>query len=175
MMVIISVILLNVLWFACVLGASNGLLWPSLASLVVLLVVVFANTGFYKKDLYVIGFSLFIGILIDGLLQGSGLLVYASPFHEYSLLPPIWIMILWVGFAASIKTGMQWFLRHPKLGVIVMTLGAPMSYYSASRLGAVEISSMLTALMAIALGWLIYFLCITQLFYPNGGRNDVLA
>lgn len=175
MMVVLNIILLNLLWIACVLGASNGWLWPSIVSLCILLLITYIYAGINRKDFNAIVFSLIFGSLIDGFLQGSGLLIYASPFHQVSYLPPVWILILWIGFAASIKTGMQWFLYNPVIGTVIMTIGAPVSYYSASRLGAVSITSFEDAMLVIAVGWLIYFVCITQFFYPKGSRKDVMV
>ncbi len=175
MMVILNIVLLNLLWFACVLGASNGVLWPSVIGLFVLLMVTFIYEDINKKDFNVILFSLLFGGLLDGFLHASGLLVYASPFHQLSYLPPIWILFLWIGFAASIKIGMQWFLANPTIGVVIMTVGAPMSYYSASKLGAVEFVNMFEAMLVIGLGWMVYFVCITQVFYNRRGHKNALA
>ena len=175
MMVILNIVLLNVLWFACVLGASNGLLWPAVACLFVLLMVTYIYEDINKKDFQVIVFSLLFGGIIDGFLHASGLLVYASPFHQLSYLPPVWILFLWIGFAASIKIGMKWFLDNPILGVLVMTIGSPLSYFSASKLGAVQFGNMPDAMIVIALGWMLYFICITQIFYTKGSNEDVLV
>jgi len=175
MMVVLNIILLNLLWFACVLGASNGLLWPSIVCLSLLLMFVVIYVGFNRKDMKVIVFSLLFGTLVDGYLQSSGLLIYASPFHQLSYIPPVWIMFLWIGFGASIKTGMQWFLANPMIGTVIMTVGAPVSYFSASRLGAVVFTDWLEVMSLIAIAWLIYFVCITQLFYPKGRHKDVMV
>ncbi len=174
-MVILNVILLNVLWLASVLGAANKLLWPAVLCLILLLAVTYIYEGLNKTDRTLIIFSLVFGTVLDGLLQASGLLIYASPFHPFSWLPPLWIMFLWIGFAASIKVGMRWLVVNPVVGTLIMSIGAPISYYSASKIGGVELVHPFHAMLAIALGWFIYFICVTQFFYDKQEQKNVWA
>ncbi|WP_198538311.1 DUF2878 domain-containing protein [Marinicella sediminis] len=169
-----QIILLNLLWFASVLGAANALLLPAILSLFLLLAVVFVYQGFDRKDCKVILISLLCGLLIDGFLNSTGWLVYAAQMHDLRYLPPFWIMMLWLGFAATIRTGMNWMLKSPALGAVFMLIGAPLSYYSASRLGAVELLQPWPVMITIGLTWLVYFLILTQIHNQPEGR-DVLV
>lgn len=175
MMVIISIILLNLLWFASVLGAANQLIWPAFLVLFVLLVVSFIYEDIDRKDAKVILFSLFFGILCDGFLNVSGLVIYNNVLFNFEVLPPIWIMLLWIGFGVSIKSGLQWLLNAPMLGALFMAVGAPLSYYSASQLNAVKFSDTLEAMTVVGVAWLLYFVGIVYIKNTKEGKNNALV
>lgn len=159
----LNLILLNVLWFASVLGAANQIIWPSALCLMLLLSVLFIYQKTSVVDLKLIGFSLLFGSLLDGYLHTSGLVLYASGFVAWGLLPPIWILFLWIGFGASINVGMQWMINRPLLGALCITTGAPLSYYSASKLDAVAFDNTIMAMGVIAVAWLAYFMAVLML------------
>jgi len=175
MMVITQIILLNVLWFASVLGAANGWLMPAVVATTVLLSVIFIYQGFDQQDGKIIGISVLMGLLIDGFLSSTGWLVYAMHGHQVSFLPPLWIMLLWLGFGATIRTGMHWMFNNPVMGAVFMLIGAPLSYYSAFRLGGVELLQLWPVMITIGVSWLIYFLILTVIINQTEQRDDVLA
>lgn len=174
-MVITQIILLNVLWFASILGAANGLLMPAVAATTVLLAVIFIYQGFDQQDGKIIGLSVLMGLLIDGFLSSTCWLIYAMHGHQISFLPPVWIMLLWLGFGATIKTGMHWMFNSPMLGSLFMLIGAPLSYYSASRLGGVELIQLWPVMITIGVSWLVYFLILNVIINQEEQPNDVLA
>lgn len=174
-MVFLNIILLNLLWFASVLGASNNLLWPAVVFLILLLSVSYIYVGFTKLDLRIILFSLLTGILLDGFLMSHEMVIYNSKFHELIYLPPFWILILWIGFGASIKTGLQWLARKPVIGGIFMLIGAPISYLSAEKLNAVTVPELWPAMVVIGAGWLLYFSLVVLLIKQKKVMSDALA
>ncbi len=174
----LNLILLNLLWFTSVLGAANELLWPAAWCLLLLLATMFIYQGLTKKEMKIIGFSLLFGIVLDGFLYHSGWLTYASPYFATKPLPPIWILFLWAGFGASIMTGMRWMINKPALGASVMAIGAPLSYVSAAKLGAVTVNNYPHALLLIGAAWFLYFCCIRLLVvkkhHPGVEKNVVV-
>jgi len=174
-MVILNVMLLNLLWLATILGVANGLLWPAATMLLVLMAVVFIYQGFSRLDLKIIGFSVICGLLFDGFLAHQGTLTYQLTSHSWSFLPPVWIMFLWVGFAATARIGLQWLLQNPIFGGLFMLIGAPLSYYSASRLGAVVINDLWHAMTFVGLTWLLYFSVLVWLTQNKEARDNAVA
>lgn len=174
-MTLLSILLLNLLWFASVLGAANLLLWPAAVALLLLLLVTFIYVGFNKHDCKLIMFSLLCGTLIDGVLMSQGLVIYQLKGHELSFIPPLWIMFLWLGFAASIRTGMQWLLNYPVIGGLFMLIGAPLSYLSAAKLGAVTLPNLMQAMTFIGVCWLLYFILIVLLSPRKESGTNALA
>lgn len=174
-MTIVNIILLNVLWFACVLGAANNLLWPGFLALSVLLVINIYNRSLKRIDLKIVLFSLMAGLIIDGLLHAQGMIRYEHKILDSAFLPPIWILILWVGFGATVRTGMQWLLAQPKLGAVIMLIGAPLSYFSAEKLGAANITMFWQAMSFIGVSWLLYFGLVIYLIKDYKGHADAVA
>jgi len=175
MSVFLNVILLNGLWLASVLGASYQLLWPAFMCLMLLLTVIFifrdVDTKFFKFML----FSSIYGLLIDAGLKSIGLVVYASNEYMLYFMPPWWIVCLWVGFSASLSTGLYWVFDYPKIGALFMFIGAPLSYVSAAKLGAVELKHVPITVTFIGVAWLLYFVLIFQLKQRLLLRQNVLV
>ncbi len=162
-MVIANIIFLNLLWLASVLGAANGIIWPAGIALVLLLGFNYFYAGITQLDYKIIALSLLAGLMIDGLMMHQGWVVYAHNQPDLGWLPPLWILMLWVGFGATIRIGMQWLLNHPILGGLIMMVGAPLSYISAGKLGAAYIPDVGFTSVFIGLSWLAYFLLVVLL------------
>jgi len=171
MMIIANIVLLNVLWFASILGAANGMIWPAAIVLVLLLGFNFIYAGISQLDFKIIVISIFSGLLIDGVMMNQGLVIYAYNQPDLGWVPPLWIMMLWVGFGASIRIGMQWLLNSPFIGGLFMMIGAPLSYVSAGKLGATVMPDLWQAMIFIGVSWLLYFMSIVQLTQNKEAEN----
>ncbi len=174
-MVLINITLLNMLWFASILGAANQMLWPAMLMLLLLLMVTFIYQGINKTDLKILALSLICGLLIDGFLAFQGIVTYGHTLHSINFLPPIWIMLLWIGFAATVRVGMQWLLNNPVIGGAFMLIGAPLSYFSAAKLDAVIINDLWQAMSFIGITWLLYFVALVQITQNEALRKNVVA
>ena len=92
-----------------------------------------------------------IGYLVDMSLQAAGLV----SFHGNTLLGPVWLLVLWLGFANVIWHLLYripfWWLQAA-LGAV----SGPLSYYSGAVLGAAEPLST-AGIVAFAIWWAIGF------------------
>ncbi len=174
-MTVLNIILLNMLWLSCVLGAANGMLWPGFFVLIMLLAINVYKKSLNKIDLKIVLISVVAGLIIDGLLHSQGIVNYEHKVLNLAYLPPVWIMLLWVGFGATVRTGMRWLLNHPKTGAIIMLVGAPLSYVSAAKLGAAQIPVLWLAMTFIGLSWLLYFSSIVYFIQQKERRSDVVV
>lgn len=174
-MTVVNIFLLNALWFSCVLGAANDLLWPGVFVLLLILGINIHQKTWIKIDYTIILISIVAGLVIDGVLQALGIVNYAFNVFNLGFLPPLWIMMLWVGFGATVRTGMHWLLNKPKMGALVMLIGAPLSYLSATQLGATQIPVLWQAMTLIGFSWLAYFSLIVYLVKPVEQKLDVVA
>ena len=170
-MMIVSIVLLNLLWFTSVLGAANGLIWPASIVLVILLGFNYLLVGMHRIDFKIISYSFIAGLIIDGILMNKGLVIYEHMAPGLGWMPPLWILMLWVGFGASVRLGMHWLLENPKLGGAVMLVGAPLSYISASKLGATTVPNLWQAMTFIGCSWLLYFMSVVYLLNKDGSKN----
>ncbi len=156
MKTLIHAMLLNALWFSVVLGVAYQ---HQLTAVVVfvLMVLVTAYEGWERSDWMALLIGLMVGVILDGFLQVSGWVDYGQWFKGSQWLPPYWILMLWMGFALSLKIGMRWLFKHYWLGAIFLIIGAPLSYFSADKLGAVVLQKPTAVMLLIAVGWWFYF------------------
>ena len=156
MKTLIHAMLLNALWFSVVLGVAYQ---HKLTAVVVfvLMVLVTAYEGWERSDWMALLIGLMVGVILDGFLQASGWVDYGQWFNGSQWLPPYWILMLWMGFALSLKIGMRWLFKHYWLGAIFLIIGAPLSYFSADKLGAVVLQKPTAVMLLIAVGWWFYF------------------
>ncbi|GAA4823431.1 membrane protein [Marinicella pacifica] len=153
---LIHAMLLNALWFSVVLGVAYQHKLTALA-VFVCMVLVTAYEGWERSDWMALLIGLLVGAVLDGFLRASGWIDYGQWFNNIPWLPPYWIFMLWMGFALSLKIGMRWLFKHYWLGAAFLIIGAPLSYFSADKLGAVVLQKPTAVMLLIAVGWWFYF------------------
>ena len=104
-----------------------------------------------SRDLRLLPLAL-VGCLLDALLWQLGLFEFAAGF-------PLWLALLWLGFALTLAHGLRWLLRLPRWQQALLGgCGGASSYLAGAAMGAVHlpwglgISSAVLAL--IWAGWL---------------------
>ncbi|MDT8438743.1 MAG: DUF2878 domain-containing protein [Wenzhouxiangellaceae bacterium] len=124
-------------WPACVVGAAFGQLWPS-----VLLVTLFAGWQFsggraHADDARTALWFLACGLVLDTLWQQLGIVSYALawPLEGFA---PLWLMLLWLALAMTVHHSLAVFQQRWWLFTVAASIGSPLSYLAAARLGAVE-------------------------------------
>lgn len=116
-------------WLAVLAGA---LAWP------VLLFLIALHLLFHRQPLIevqVIVVVALLGFSIDTLLMHAGIFI----FTEGALLPPLWLFVLWLCFAATLRQGLKWFSDKPLISAIAGAIGGSLSYIGGAKLGAVEL------------------------------------
>ena len=135
-------------WFACVLGAAHGHPW--LGSIAVLLVfalhLALAPDPWAQVRLALVAVA--IGFVLETALLASGVARYAEP-GPYPVLPPVWILAMWVLLATLLDSSLAWLQKRLWLAVLFAGVGAPMSYAGGARLGGMEIAEPLWRSFAV--------------------------
>jgi len=141
-------------WFACVLGAANGLPW--IGPLVVAGVV-----GLHLRrarrplpELQLLLWAMALGLLLDSLLLASGWLRYPSGLWLPGLAP-YWIVAMWGLFATTLNLSLGWLRGRPVLAILLGAVGGPLSYLAGEKLGGIELVTRIPALAALAVAWAI--------------------
>ncbi len=80
------------------------------------------------------------------------------PEHS-SFIIPLWLILLWASFAATILHSMAWLLEKTWLAALLGAIAAPWSYYAGSLLKSIELTS--PALISVALAWAILLASIS--------------
>lgn len=142
-------------WFLCVLRPDAISAWITLG-LVGAHLLIFSQAP--EREARFLVMAAVLGICIDTLWQNLGVLQF--PAHEgpyASGMIPGWLMAIWLIFATTLHHSLRWIGDHRWLPVILAPIGGPFAYWSASRLGAIEIGHGALGLVLLAIGWLLIF------------------
>ena len=166
---IINFILFQLVWFICILGAAINETFTAVAFsfLIILFHLYLAKEK--QNELKVLIIASIIGFLFDGFLLKSDLVIYADHGWSYSITP-LWIIVLWMGFAITLNSSLSWLKQRIKLSAIFGAIGGPLAYLAGEKLGAVTLLNS-DALILIATGWAI----ITPLLIYVASKKSINA
>ena len=159
-------------WWACALGAANGL--PLIGPVVGIcwLLAHLATLQGSKQDpvqdpraskqalrseqklevLLILGAGL-IGYLCDSALVVLGLMEF-PPGAGPAVPTTPWMVVLWMGFAATLRHSFNWIRRRYLIGLLLGALFAPLAYRAGEALGALTLAPAPAGLLAVAIMWL---------------------
>ena len=96
-----------------------------------------------------------LGLLLDSLLTGLGLLRFASG-QWVAWAAPLWIVAMWMMFSTTLNSSLGWMKGRFGLAALLGALAGPLAYFGGAKLGAVGLHDTLAfSLLGIALAWLI--------------------
>lgn len=149
-------------WFACVIGAANGL--PIIGLVVVLLAVLLHLSWATRplRELQLLAICALIGLTFDSMLLATGWISYPNSTLVMGLAPP-WIVAMWVIFGSTLNLSMSWLRGRSWLAAIFGAIGGPLSYLAGQKLGAISLLNQSAALVTLAVGWAIILPLITAL------------
>ncbi|WP_421694338.1 DUF2878 domain-containing protein [Aestuariivirga sp.] len=145
-------------WFASVWGGANG--WPWLGLLPALgvlgLHLALSRAVLWAEVKLAFAIVLF-GILLEAGLMGAGLIRYAGT-QPGQMLPPVWIVALWIGFASIPNGSLTWLRGRIKLQMLLGLLFGPLAYWTGAKMGAATLADPTAfALLGIGIAWLLAF------------------
>ena len=145
----------NLIWVGCVIGREDTIL------LVAPAVIVYVAVLLYSKmvEVHQIVFPTMIGLAIDSALTLSGI----YQFENTSLLLPLWLIVLWVAFATSLTSSLQYFGKNKFIAAAIGCVGIPINYLAGERLGAVYFGE--THLITISILCILWAICLPVLYY----------
>lgn len=151
----INLLLYQVLWLACLIGAGRGWPWLGVVTAVVVIAVHLSLTRDRRSDAMLIIAGAVIGYVADSILVLAGLMRF--PVHAQLLGPsPLWMVALWAGFATTLNGSLSLLRGRPIVAAVLGLVGGPMAYIAGEKLGAIEIGSPRGwGLLAIAAEWAI--------------------
>jgi hypothetical protein len=143
--VVVNAALLQLTWFAAVIGGTLA----AACACALLAAHVLSRGG--RRDLTLAAIVGAVGLGLDTLWIYSGILDYHG-----ALLAPPWIVLLWLAVGLSLNYSLSMCVGRPWLGGALAAAACPLSYLSASALGALVIPAT-SSLTIIALGWAVLF------------------
>lgn len=96
-----------------------------------------------------------LGLILDSLLMGLGLLGFSSG-QWVPWAAPHWIVAMWMMFATTLNSSLSWLKGRFGLAAALGAMAGPLAYFGGARLGAVELHDTLGfSLLGVALAWLV--------------------
>jgi len=163
---VVNFVLFQSGWFACLL--LHGY-WPLLITVIILwvhLALIVVSEHRQSEVLFLLK-TLFIG----GFLEIFYLLSGALHNLDGSLLPPLWLLCIWLLFASTLRHSLSWMRSKLWLSVLFAVLAAPVSYYAGTEFSAyTELGSPVVSLLIIAASWALVFPFLLRLALPSVPR-----
>jgi Protein of unknown function (DUF2878) len=147
-----NVLLFQLGWFACVLGAARDWAREGVALALAIVAVHVARAARPRREILLVAVAAATGALFDSLLASAGWLRYAGAAPVEGAAP-YWIVALWALFAITLNVSMRSLRGRPLLGALLGLAGGPLAYLGGEKLGAVALVQPLPALAALALVW----------------------
>jgi hypothetical protein len=132
-----NLVLYQIGWFACVLGAAWHSPWLGMSIALCLVGVHFWLVTDRLIQLKLGLAAVAIGLVIDTLQLWGGVFAF-SHGTLVPWLPPLWISVLWMQFATTLRYSMRWLSGRYALSAVFGLFGAPLAFFAGERLGAVE-------------------------------------
>lgn len=135
----INLVLFQVCWFACVIGAAREMGW--LGPLLVLVTVplqVLRLTENHKKETLFVCICGVTGFLLEtGMITGQ---VYTPVYQDWNNICPPWMAALWFNFAILVSISLSWLKKRYSLAAILGGTTGPVAYWGGEKLGAIIIN-----------------------------------
>ena len=149
----LSFVMLQLGWFACVLGAVHGRSWlgPAVVLAALALHVRLEPTTARAREVVVLAGAAVIGFLVDTALLRNGVIVLAN-----APISPAWLVVLWPNVAAATapRGTLHALARRPRLAALLGAVAGPLAYDAGARLGAISLDhDRLRALVIIGVAW----------------------
>jgi hypothetical protein len=154
MSLLVNAMLFQVVWFATVAGAGAGYWWTGLPALLLFAVWQLRHSQWPRADLTLVASGMVFGLLIDSMLVFGGWLRFATPL-PWAEAAPVWIGVLWAGFALTLNHSLAYLKTHLGLAVLFGAIGGPLAYFGAARLfSAVQFAAPFAEVaLALAVAW----------------------
>lgn len=168
-MLIINFLLFQIAWFACVIGAGQGMPWLGAAVTAVVLACHFYHAKQFTSEALLMLTALTIGATFDQAMLSLGYINYINNGWDAAFVP-IWILALWLAFASTLNVSLRWMRTKYLIAVAFGAIGGPLAYLGAEKLGAVILHGA-QSYIPLSLGWAI----ITPLLLIISTRFDGFA
>ncbi len=152
MRTLVNFIAFQVGWFACVVGAANGMSWAGVLVAGLVIGLHLAIAAGPRQELRLVLVALVMGLVFDSLLVMSGWLQYAGG-AAFAGMAPVWILAMWALFATTLNVSMGWLKNKPGLAVLMGAIFGPLSYMAGQRLGALVFVDFKAAIITLMFTW----------------------
>ena len=150
---IINVLLYQLGWFSCLLGATWGYPLSGAFFALLLMAVHLVLAESRKSELYLMLSACLLGVVVDTLQQAAGVFTFKID-PAWPLWLPLWIFVIWAQFATLFHYGLYWLSGRYLLAAFLGLIGGPLAYWGGVRLGAAQFNEALFfSVSSLAVVW----------------------
>ena len=158
---ITNVILYELGWACCVLGAAwgNPVIGGGLALCLVLAHLWLSEDRFGELRLMLV--VMLLGLLVDSGQQAMNLFRFKP--DGLGMVLPLWVFVIWAQFATLFHYALSWLSTRYLLAFLLGAIGGPLAYGGGIRLGAAEFGhhpifslAMLAVMWALVVPFLVW-------------------
>jgi len=164
---VLNVLLFQIGWFACVLGAAHGLAWAGAFTALAIVAWHVVRAGDWRRELALVACAAALGVVFESLLVQSGWIRFGAGVLIEGAAT-YWMVALWALFATTMNVSLRGLRAHGWLAALLGAIGGPLAYYAGARLGALEFVATGAGLLAIGAGWAV----LTPLLFRAALRLD---
>lgn len=154
MNIAVNLLLYQLGWFACVLGAASGRPWVGALAATGIVTWHLVRARHPARELGLVATAIAIGAVFETLLLQTGWVRFETGVLLAGLAP-YWMVALWAIFATTLNVSLRALRTHLWLAAILGAVGAPAAYYAGSRLGAMDFVATGLGLATVGIGWAI--------------------
>jgi hypothetical protein len=158
-------------WFACVLGAANGLPWAGPLAVLGVVGLHLLRARRPGAEFRLVLAAAALGLVVDSLVLAGGWLRYPSG-QWIPGLAPYWIVAMWALFATTLNLSLRWLHGRPVLAAVLGTIGGPLSYLAGEKLGGIELTQPPQAIAALAVAWAVAMPLLMQVAARLDGVSE---
>ena len=167
MALVLNILLFQIGWFACVLGAAHGFAWAGALTAVAIVAWHVARARDPRSELLLVACAAALGVVFESLLVQSGWIRFGAGVLIEGAAT-YWMVALWALFATTLNVSLRGLRARGWLAALLGATGGPLAYYAGARLGALEFVATGAGLAAIAAGWAV----LTPLLFRAALRLD---
>lgn len=141
-------------WWACIAGVRLGLEIETIVLCLCWIAVQLWLSTSRSQDIQLGAAALLVGICADSLLQYFSVI----DFYGWSLglLSPFWLWLLWIMFALTLNSSLDFLKKWPLIPVSLLGLFlGPLTYVAGAKLGAAQLDVSPRSLLSLAGVWMI--------------------
>lgn len=170
MFLVINFLAFQIGWLSSVIGGAQQMPWLGPLAAVVALFIHFKAARRPVEEFVLVLSCALIGAGFDSMLVVSGWVSYSSGQFS-SVLAPYWIITMWMLFATTLNVSMRWLRGKPALAAIFGFIGGPMAYIAGQKLGGIELTHPVAALLALGIGWAVMMPILMRLSETFDGMS----
>jgi len=162
---IINAAFFYLIWCGCILGIRLDLYYLGPMLTAVFILVHLNMISEVKKEMMFMACCGVLALAVESLHMHFGFLSYEGYLFFDSLLPPLWIICIWVTLSATLNCSMFFLKERWALMVLCGGVFGPASYYGGMKAGILSFHcSTQLSILILAIVWSI---CLPLMYYVN--------